>query len=267
MLNITLITYEDVQAAKQLSNNNYREKFNQCVREAQLQDLKPLLGRDLFNDLLRETTVTNSTKYTELMDGGDYLDGTKTYYNVGVKAVLIEYVYARLIMFGDVVNNPFGFTNKSNDQNSKLLDIGTKKTNYNNGRQQAYDLWLELRRFLICKRFALYTSCKKRPNTTLRFSKIGKRSRRRSGGVSSLGVSSVDSGSQIIQDSYPFLTIGGDRIKKGDSNTNREIIEIGDVILYKKITNAGEPFTLFGYTYKGGDFELLTSYSLDDEIA
>lgn len=64
----------------------------------------------------------------------------------------------------------------------------------------------------------------------------------------------------------PFVSVSGALLKKDAANSNSLALENGDLVLWKEITNNGEPITLFGYTYNGGDEQLETSYSLNNEI-
>lgn len=49
-------------------------------------------------------------------------------------------------------------------------------------------------------------------------------------------------------------------------NVNISVLEIGDQVYYKKITNGTVPLTINGMTYIGGDKQLATSYRQDQTI-
>lgn len=113
-----------------------------------------------------------SLDYEDLLDGGTYDYKGVTYTNVGLKAVLASYVYARLIMFGDVINTPFGSVNKLNNETSKPVDLTTRKTFYQLNRNEAYNLWLNVERYMARTSFTGYNTCRKNKNT-FKISKAG----------------------------------------------------------------------------------------------
>lgn len=174
MLDTPIITREEVQKYKQISSSNKNDKFNQIILEAQIQDVRTLLGERLFNAVLKDvqdTGDTNGTIYTDLLNGGEYLSNDVTYYHAGIKAVLANYVYGRYIMWGDVVDNPFGATIKLNN-NSKPVDYATKKSFYSENKSLAFNIWTGVRKFLILTKEPLFMSCS-RPKRTFRLRKIG----------------------------------------------------------------------------------------------
>ena len=60
--------------------------------------------------------------------------------------------------------------------------------------------------------------------------------------------------------------IEGSNVEKDIGNNNNSLLEINDEVYFKKITNAGDPVTLMGWTYIGGDKQLISSYSLNQSI-
>ncbi len=55
--------------------------------------------------------------------------------------------------------------------------------------------------------------------------------------------------------------------EKGAGKTSLSLIEATDIVYFKKITNGTDPMTLVGYTYDGGNKELLASYTLNQTMA
>lgn len=60
-----------------------------------------------------------------------------------------------------------------------------------------------------------------------------------------------------VEDSW-IVKIGG--------NIDTTLLEGGDEVYFKKITNAGDPLTLLGHTYDSGDKQLRTSYTQNQAI-
>lgn len=164
-----LITKSEIQEFKQISNSINSDKLNQIIKEAQFNDLLPLLGERLYNDLM-----VNTVNYADLLDGSVYTVNNITYTNYGLKAVLAHYVYARYAMFGDVIDNPFGMTTKLNLNESKQIDYSTKKTFYAANQNTAYNYWLNVESFLIRTKVNLYESCSNASQSrSFRLTKIG----------------------------------------------------------------------------------------------
>jgi hypothetical protein len=58
-----------------------------------------------------------------------------------------------------------------------------------------------------------------------------------------------------------FVFAEGCLVRKANGNLNKDLIEIGDEVYFKSITNAGEPLLLMGHTYNGNvDKQLRGSY-------
>lgn len=56
-------------------------------------------------------------------------------------------------------------------------------------------------------------------------------------------------------------------VRKANLETaNANALEIGDEVYFRKITNDGDPKTLIGHTYNGGDEQLLASYTQNQSI-
>ena len=75
-----------------------------------------------------------------------------------------------------------------------------------------------------------------------------------------------------IQASTGWLWIEDSYVEKGAGNESLTTLEDGDIVYFKKITNAGDPITLVGHTYDpnavgGLDKELETSYELLQSIS
>jgi hypothetical protein len=154
MIETTLINRATIAKYKQISDSVYDDKLNQIIIECQITDLMPLLGERLLIDILKDPT-----QYTELLEGGFYtVDGVE-YHNNGLEAVLVHYFYARYSMFGSVIDNPFGMTEKLNFNESKQIDLSTKKTLFNMNQQYAFNLWLSVKKYLIRKKTPLFNEC------------------------------------------------------------------------------------------------------------
>lgn len=153
-----LLTRTQIQEYKQISNSIHNDKLNQIIGEAQFHDLLPLLGERLYYAILTDVEDVGGV-YDDLLDGGTYEYQGITYTNVGLRRVLASYVYARYAMFGDVIDNPFGMTQKLNVNESKPIDYSTKKTFYQMNQNEAFNYWLNVEKYLTRTGETLYTNC------------------------------------------------------------------------------------------------------------
>ena len=169
MITTPLITRQEIQQYKQLSNSINDAKLNELILESQMVDLLPLLGERLYYDLL-----ANVSTRADLLNGSVYTFSGITYTNVGLKSVLAHYVYARHSLFGDVIDTAFGLKSKLNNDVSERVDIGTKKVLFQNNVNYAYNLWLNVENFLVRINEPLYY-CGQRQiqNKTFKISRVG----------------------------------------------------------------------------------------------
>ena len=169
MITTLWIDRDDVANYKQIADTNFDNKLNDLVRQAQYQDVRPLLGERLFDDI-----NNNLGSYTDLLNGGTYTYDGETYTNEGLKAVTVYYFYARYAMFGANIDTPFSMVNKLNNDKSTPLDYNQKKAIYSNERDMAFNIWRSVEKYLIRTENPLFNSgCSKKQNN-FRFSKITK---------------------------------------------------------------------------------------------
>ena len=169
MLQNKLIDSSDIQQYKQVSDTVYTDVLDAQIIDAQFQDVAPLLGELLFNDILNDPG-----SYTDLLDGGLYTYNGITYTNYGLKAVISYYTYARYVYFGSNVDTPFSMVEKINSNDSRPTSESTKKSIYDLNRDSAYKIWGSVKNFLIRTNVALYKDdCTTKPNNTFKIRRIG----------------------------------------------------------------------------------------------
>lgn len=168
MLQTKLITRDDIAKYKQLAKTKFNDKIDESIIEAQITDVAPLIGEALFNDLL-----TNTAAHSELLDGGSYTVNGVTFENYGLKACLSHYAYARYQMFGDQVQTPFGNVQKLNSE-SKVVDYPIRKATYTKDCQTAFNIWENVKLFLIRKKYPKFIAdnCRKGYTPGLKIYKI-----------------------------------------------------------------------------------------------
>jgi len=165
---IPLVTIAKVQQFKQVSNSINVAKFNETVLQCQMTELYPLLGEELYFDLMNDIA-----SYTDLLEGGTYDYQGITYTNVGLEAVIAHYWYAYHSFYGDQVDTAFGLREKLNNDVSKQVDTPMKKTMFELNCRYAYNLWLNVERYLIRTNNPLFICSAKPKLRNFRISKIG----------------------------------------------------------------------------------------------
>lgn len=139
------------------------------ILQAQMVDLFPLLGEQLYYSVLN-----TPQDWQELLNGCLYEYNGISYTNVGLKAVLAHYTYARYSLYGDVIDTAFGLKEKLNNDVSKQVDYNMKKTLYEHNCNYAFNLWLNVESYIMRNNIMQYTKCSNNnQNKNYRISRIG----------------------------------------------------------------------------------------------
>ena len=137
-----LISKSDIIEYRSISKSVTENLINNFIDEAQLLDLKPLIGESLFQEI-----ILNVANYQDLLNETTYnYNGNETT-SCGLKRVLIFYAYARYVMNGSVVDTPFGMVEKQ-FQDGKNVERISKKEIYKYNQQIANQYWLEVESYL-----------------------------------------------------------------------------------------------------------------------
>jgi hypothetical protein len=143
--------------------------INQSISDAEILDLKPLLGESLYNDLV---TNVNSQKYIDLMRGKSYNYNSQTYISNSLESVLANFAYARYILFSSYVDTPFGLVTK-NSQDSQGVSSQSKNMMSKSAEQTAYAYFASIKDYLNrnTEMYPLWQSCT--TQRAFKFTKIG----------------------------------------------------------------------------------------------
>lgn len=142
-----IITLNDVKKTRDISGSIKDTRFNNFIRDAELADLRPLLGEVLYQDLVTNPTVTARGSYPDLLDGSIYTYSDYTYTHPGIKDVLVDLAYARYRFFGSDIDTPFGTVVKQS-QNSQPTGISRDREIYSAIRKVAFSKWELVKDFL-----------------------------------------------------------------------------------------------------------------------
>lgn len=140
----SLITIAEIQEKKDLTSNVKGVRVQQHIDDAEFMDLRPLLGEKFYIDLLANRA---QNAYASLLSGAKYTYNDFEYEHPGIKAVIIEFAYARYQFFGNAVSTGFGMVEKQY-QDGAQLERGMLKERYKAGQQKAMALWQQVKDFL-----------------------------------------------------------------------------------------------------------------------
>lgn len=165
-----LINKTDIAQYRQISNSVKEVVINQFIEDAELLDLKPLLGEFLYSDIKK-----NPEAYKDLLNKKSYTHNGFEVHSPGLKRVLIDFAYARYTMHGSQTDTPFGLVQK-NGQDSTPIGRSDKKETYKLHQQTAMQYWGEVFNYLN-RNSALYElwgkgNCANK--RSFRFNHIGK---------------------------------------------------------------------------------------------
>lgn len=139
-----LWTQAQQQAIKKISLNRIDKSFDKLAEETQITDLQPLLGFDMFQDLVQNPTTEWNAK---LLAGGTYTYNSVTYIYSGLIYTLAYFLYARYVSESNEFDTYVGMVQKDN-QDSRHLEIGAIKNRVNSIRQIANKHWEDCERFI-----------------------------------------------------------------------------------------------------------------------
>lgn len=139
-----LWTAAQQQAIKKISLNRIEKNFEKLAEETQVGDLQPLLGFEMFQDIIQNPTTEWNSK---LLDGGTYTYSGVTYIYSGLVYCLAYYLYARYVAESNEFDTYIGMVEKNN-VDSHHLGSGSVKNRVNSIRQIANKHWEDCQRFI-----------------------------------------------------------------------------------------------------------------------
>lgn len=139
-----LIDKTEIALHRQISTSVRDDRINPFIEDAELLDLKGLLGEPLYNAIVK--TPTNA-EYVKLLAPHTYTYNSIEYRHQGLKKVLSIFSYARYILQGSNVDTGFGFVNKSTQDSQAVPTEGLRMT-YKKDQQTAHLYFNEVRLYL-----------------------------------------------------------------------------------------------------------------------
>ena len=166
-----LIDKTEIAKHREIARGVRDDKINPFIEDAELLDIKPLLGNALYFDLVKNLT---DTKYVELLDGKEFDVNGITHKFTGLKKILSIFSDARYKLFGSYTDTAFGLVEK-NHNDSTQVSHESKKNIYSKNRQIAYQYFEDVKLFLNNNKetYSLWmVDCNTRQTSSFRISKI-----------------------------------------------------------------------------------------------
>ncbi len=139
-----LISKSDVEQYFKIALGRNEKEFENFIRESQMFDLKDLMPEKFFYDMLANKDQDN---YKTLINGGKYEYEEQKYQHEGIKGVLAHFSYGLYLLRANITDTSFGLVTKRNN-NSEPVEYKERKDWYYKHREQAAQLWEEVKRFL-----------------------------------------------------------------------------------------------------------------------
>lgn len=166
-----LIDKTDISNHREISKSVRDDKINPYIEDAEMLDLKPLLGNALYFDLVKNSS---DEKYVNLLEPKEFVVEDITYKHVGIKKVLSIFANARYVLFGSHTDTGFGLVQKSH-QDSVHVSQSSKRDIYTKEQQTASQYFSDIA-FYLNNNTETYTlwnqGCKNRFTGGFRISKI-----------------------------------------------------------------------------------------------
>lgn len=119
-----LITIDNIKEFRPIAEAIPQDRILPYIAEAQLFDLKPLLGPALYLDFMNRYDVSADSKYAvyqDLLNGKDYTFGGQTLNHPGLIGFLVYFALARFYVNNPINVTRYGITQKR-DQDSDPVD-------------------------------------------------------------------------------------------------------------------------------------------------
>lgn len=142
---VYLINKGNFAAYKTISKGVDLERIEQFILEAQDQDLKSIMCRPFFFDVLKNYQVD---KYQKLIHGEEYTDANENVIQFqGLKPVLVHFAHALYVMRGDIQDTATIMGRKKNEFSDGLTPV-ERRDIYTRSRQVAMTYWNEVLYYL-----------------------------------------------------------------------------------------------------------------------
>jgi hypothetical protein len=148
-----IVTANEIKNYKDIGNKIDENKINPIIDQAQLTEVKDMLGSDFYFDVLNNL---NAPEYQDLLSGSTFIFNGITYYQDGLKALTADYFMSKYVMQINTNITPFGATTKQNNdsvptERNSLKDLSTMHLQMAGSRWESIKLYLDENRTIFTK--------------------------------------------------------------------------------------------------------------------
>lgn len=140
-----ILTATEIKNYKDIGNKIDENKINSIIEQAQLIDIKALLGDRFYFDLINNLS---NPIYQPLLDGSSFTYFDINYTHDGIKALLADYFMSKYVLSINTNFTPFGATVKT-PQDGEIADRNSLKDISTQQNQLAGARWEIIKLFLI----------------------------------------------------------------------------------------------------------------------
>lgn len=145
-----IISVNEFKSFKDVGKNKVDEdKINQIIDEAQITELKEVLGNDFYFDVLSNL---DNPDYQVLLSGGSFTSNGINYHQEGLKSLLADYVMAKFVIQSNINFTPFGSVTKVHQdsqpvERNSLKDMSTQQFQYASAKWEIIEMYLNSESF------------------------------------------------------------------------------------------------------------------------
>ena len=144
-----LITYAQIAPYKHITSNVNAAKFDIYNLQAQELDLRPLLGTELYWDLVDDFEASPSLViYSDLYNGSTYVKDTRSFKHEGLIPVMANFIYARYLASSGASSTPWGMVQKKQGDVSDPLSEKSLARMMGQAQSEALAYWERVKIYL-----------------------------------------------------------------------------------------------------------------------
>ncbi len=145
-----IITVNEFKLLKDVGKEKVDEnKINKIIDEAQMTELKEVLGNDFYFDVLSNL---DNPDYQVLLSGGTFAYKDINYHQEGLKSLLADYVMAKFVIQNNINFTPFGVVTKIHQdsqpvERNSLKDMSTQQYQFASAKWEIIEMYLNSQSF------------------------------------------------------------------------------------------------------------------------
>ena len=124
-----IITFDDILLYRPAAKEIPQDRIEPFIREAQMHDLRPILGEALYYDFINKFSSIGDPMYAayqDLLNGSSWTYNTYTKQHYGLKPIVSYYALSRFAANNQINVTRYGVTSKVNPQSEPVSEIALR---------------------------------------------------------------------------------------------------------------------------------------------